>query len=58
MGSRTGAWLSKPIDPLQISPDTCLTVFGIGLSSDKRLGAGRPPRSQANKFARPTVDEA
>src|SRR5260370_5214387 len=50
--------LSNPIDPLQNSPDTCLTVFGIGLSLWGRLGAGRPPRSQADKFARTAIDDA
>src|SRR5260370_16958515 len=50
--------LSNPIDPLQNSPDTCLTVFDIGLGWWMRLGAGRPPRSQADNFAGPAIDEA
>src|SRR5260370_20947499 len=50
--------LSNPIDPLQNSPDTCLTVFDIGLGWWMRLGAGRPPRSQADKFAGTAIDEA
>src|SRR5579871_902427 len=46
------------MDPLQNSPDTSLTVFGMGLSSCKGLGSGRPARSQADKLARAAIDEA
>src|SRR5258707_7412133 len=50
--------LSNPIDALQFSLDTSLTVFGIRLGVCESLGAGRPPRSQAGKFARTAIDDA
>ena len=50
--------LSNPIDPLQNSPDTSLTVFGMRLRSDRGLRAGRPPCSQADERARAAIDQA
>ena len=50
--------LSNPIDPLQNSADTSLTVFGMRLRSARGLRAGRPPCSQADERARAAIDQA
>ena len=34
-----------------------MTILGIGLGLCRRLGAGRPPRSQSAKFARAAIND-